>query len=155
MLQKLCRLEKGRATLILAIVALAFVVSACLPGGFIAPAPVGHVTRPALWGLIVENGVPLEGVDVLVGPWGADVCEDPEFSAITDSNGRFGIKVERSAWTVFWEFDPTFDLKICIDSTGRRALSFLKVETALEDDEMSSCELAAGENTICAIAALK
>lgn len=82
-------------------------------------------------------------------------CGDPEFSAITDSNGRFGIKVERPAWTVFWAFDPTFDLKTCIDSTGRRALSFLKVATALEDDEVISCELAACENTICAIAALK
>jgi hypothetical protein len=104
--------------------ALAFSITGCLPGGIFLPAPVPHNDRPAIRGILLENGRPLsrqnvEAVSFTDGP--PQSCSNSDARAETSYLGEFEILGDRDLLTLWWGNGPN-GFTICLPETGDGAV---------------------------------
>lgn len=93
--------------------------SGCVPGGLILPVPAPHINRPAIYGVVLVNDRPAEGITIRSGRFSGrerPSCGHPHAETTTDHGGRFNLAADRSSWTVFWG-SPAHGVAVCLSTS--------------------------------------
>jgi hypothetical protein len=104
--------------------ALACSVSGCLPGGIILPAPIPHNDRPAIRGILLENGRPVsrqivEAISFTNRP--PRSCGKSGSRAETNYLGEFEILGDRDLLTIWWGNGPN-GFSLCLPEADNNAV---------------------------------
>ena len=109
----LTRSTTARLALLLAGCVTGVLSAGCLPGGIIAPLPIPHNDRPAVHGLLYEDGLPVEGVTVRAAGFdngsssGPATCDAYQAEATTNHRGEFEIRGDKDLITIWWDAGDT------------------------------------------------
>ena len=108
------------------------VLAGCLPGGMFMPVPIPHNDRPAIRGVLLEHGRPMQREHIHVASFSDQLsvsCEAVDGGTETNYMGEFELEGDRDLFTLWW--DPSFEvLAICLPSDGAHAFW----STSLERD---------------------
>ena len=84
-------------------------LAGCLPGGAIAPMPFPHYDRPTVHGILVEAGLPVEGMTIRATSFDAsdalppEACNEYQAQGVTDFRGEFEIRGDLDLITIWWD----------------------------------------------------